>query len=270
MLRILKSFIALLLLSLPLSLVAEVDHSDWDELLKSHVIVLREGSATQVDYAALLQDRPKLQHYLDELEGVDRTEFDSWSVDDQLAFLINAYNAWTVELILGEYPQIDSIRDIGFLPGSAWRREFVSLFGEQVSLDDIEHNMIRGWDRFQEPRIHFAVNCAATGCPALRPEAFVGDRLDWQLEDSTKLFLADRSRNFIRDKRLTISRIFDWYEEDFEQGWRGVDSVQQFLGRYCSALDLTGEQCSALQAGEYRVRYSRYDWSLNRVTNKDS
>lgn len=269
MLRKTNFFVALLFL-LPLSLVAEVDHSAWDELLKRHVIVLRGGSATQVHYAALLQDRPKLQQYLNELAVIDRTVFDLWPVDDQLAFLINAYNAWTVELILSEYPQIDSIRDIGFLPGSAWRREFVSLFGEQVSLDDIEHTMIRGWDRFQEPRIHFAVNCAATGCPALRAEAFVGDRLEWQLEDNTKLFLTDRSRNFVKDGRLTISRIFDWYEEDFERGWGRVESVQQFLGRYCAELELTKAQCNTLQAGEYRVRYSRYDWSLNRVSNKES
>lgn len=265
-----RLFTAAFLSLLPVSLVAGIDHSLWDDLLDRNVVELKEGSATEVDYRGMLRERELLQQYLGELANVSRTTFDEWEQDDQLAFLINTYNAATVDLILSEYPGLDSIRDIGFLPGSAWRRKSVSLFGEQVSLDNIEHDMIRGWDRYQEPRIHFAVNCAAKGCPALRSEAYIGDRLNEQLEDNTKLFLVDRSRNFASNDRITVSKIFDWYEEDFEQGWNGVGSVSQFLGRYCVELDLNQQQCNSLQSGETRIRYSRYDWGLNQLSDRES
>ena len=166
-------------------------------------------------------DRDQLADYLGQLAAVSSREFQQWSRADRLAFLINTYNAWTVELILTEYPDISSIRDLGSLFRSPWSRRFVSLFGEMVSLDHIEHELIRGPDGFQEPRIHFAVNCASVGCPALRQEAYVGDRLESQLEDATGRFLADRSRNRLDGDVLRVSEIFDWYEEDFEQGWRG-------------------------------------------------
>ena len=148
---------------------------------------------------------------------------------------------------------------------SPWRRNIVALFGEQVSLDDIEHGMIRGWDRYQEPRIHFAVNCAAIGCPALRAEAYVGNRLEEQLEDSTRLFLSDKERNNYSNGRLYVSSIFNWYEEDFEQGWIGVDSVSDFLSRYSEMLELDVVAKSALNSGNLSIRFLRYDWGLNRA-----
>ncbi len=247
--------------------LAEFDHGDWDRLLKEHVVVLDDGAATQVDYAGMLGERGALQGYLQSLAAVPRAEFDAWPLAEQLAFLINSYNGWTVELILTEYPDIDSIRDIGFLFAAAWSRPIVSLFGEQVSLDDVEHGMIRGWDRFQEPRIHFAVNCAAIGCPALRAEAYRGDSLAEQLDDNTRLFLGDRSRNYYdRDRqRLYVSRIFSWYEEDFEQGWQGFHSVAEFLAHYGDALELDPPVVERLSAGRVSIRYLRYDWDLNRL-----
>lgn len=246
-------------------LAAEFDHSTWNRLLGDHVQVFDQGQVTAVDYDGFAAARSQLSGYLDTLAQVPRTEFDGWPEAEQLAFLINAYNAWTVALILSEYPGIDSIRDIGFLPGAAWRRDIVRLFGEQVSLDDVEHGMIRGWERYQEPRIHFAVNCAAIGCPALRAEAYVGAELDSQLEDSTRLFLSDRSRNYVADDGLYISRIFDWYAEDFERGWQGVDSVHEFLLRYADALDAGATQRAGLQQETLRIRYLDYDWGLNQL-----
>ncbi len=261
--RLLNRICSLLCLwMVPLIAAGQFDHELWDNLLKEHLLLIDGGKATQVDYSGMAQDRQQLQEYLGQIAAIERASFDRWSKDEQLAFLINTYNAWTVELILSEYP-LRSIRSIGFLPGAAWRRDIVSLFGEQVSLDDVEHGMIRGWGLYKEPRIHFAVNCAAIGCPALRAEAYQGDRLQQQLEDSTRLFLSDRQRNYLADDAIYVSRIFNWYEEDFEQGWTGIDSVQQFLAEYAIALGLGEEQRAALLSGDIALRYLRYDWGLN-------
>ena len=121
-------------------------------------------------------------------------------------------------LILTAYPNLDSIRDIGFWFRSPWRKKFIPLFGEQVSLDNIEHDMIRGSGLYNEPRIHFAVNCAAIGCPGLQAEAYQGSKLEQQLEAGTRLFLSDSSRNYHADGRLFIPSLFDWYDEDFMMG----------------------------------------------------
>lgn len=244
---------------------ADFDHGQWDMLLNKHVRVLDGGIATQVDYSAMATDRAALKAYLGELAAVPRSVFDSWSTDAQLAFLINAYNAWTVEVVLGEYPDIDSIRDIGFLLTSAWNQDFAQLFGEPVTLDEIEHDMIRGWGLYNEPRIHFAVNCAAIGCPALRAEAYSGDRLERQLDDAARKFLSDRSRNYYDSDRgrMNVSSIFDWYEEDFEKSWGGIESVGEFLANYPSELGLDAATTESLRAGRIRIRHLRYDWGLN-------
>jgi len=241
----------------------EFDHGIWDQLLKQHVVAIDQAYATRVDYSSLLADRARLLDYLNSLAAVSRGQFDGWTSNKQLAFLINAYNAWTVELILTEYPELESIKDLGFLFRSPWRKKFIPLFGNLLSLDEIEHEMIRGWDRYQEPRIHFAVNCAAIGCPALRAEAYQGDILERQLEENTREFLSDRSRNYLAGDRLWVSSIFDWYKVDFEQGWLGVNSVGEFLARYSDALDLNAETSRDLRNGRLRLRYSDYDWSLN-------
>ncbi len=260
--QLLKKVVFALLL-LPASVFAEFDHSQWDRLLNKHVHVQGGGSATQVDYLGMFADRSSLKAYLAKVSAVPRETFDSWALPEQLAFLINAYNAWTVEIILGEYPGVDSIRDIGFLFSSAWNQDLARLFDEPVTLDEIEHGMIRGWGRYNEPRNHFAVNCAAAGCPALRNEAYTGEKLEAQLEDSTRSFLSDRSRNYYDNGSMYVSSIFDWYEEDFEQGWGGVNSVGEFLARYASELGLDAETTQRLRTGKIRIRYLRYDWSLN-------
>ena len=213
----------------------------------------------------MARSRSQLKNYLSNISQVSRQDFETWNHSDQLAFLINAYNAATVDLVLSEYPKIDSIKDIGFLFSSPWRQKVVGLFGEQVSLDDIEHGMIRGWGRYNEPRIHFAVNCAAVGCPGLRPEAFVGVKLEQQLEESTELFLSDSSRNYYSADRLYISSIFNWYEEDFKQGWQGINSVTEFFARYTDVMALSVDTRSAIDKNQIRIRYLRYDWGLNNI-----
>jgi hypothetical protein len=264
MLRIALTVLLALLAAQP-ARAAAFDHGPWDALLQRHVVELRGGQATQVDYAGIGRDRTQLARYLAATSAVSRAEFDHWPAPEQLAFLINAYNAWTVELIVRAGPKIDSIRDLGSLLQSPWKKRFVPLLGETRSLDDIEHQLIRGSGRYQEPRIHFAVNCASVGCPALRREAYVAARLDAQLEEATRLFLADRTRNRASGESLQVSSIFKWYREDFEAGWRGARNLDAFLASYGDALGLDAARRQQLARGEIEIEFLDYDWRLNRV-----
>ena len=155
------------------------DHAAWDAIVQENVKIIGDG-ATSFDYANVQSKEDQLQAYLDQLSAIDQATFDTWSTDEQLAFLINAYNAFTVDLILTEYPNLVSIKDLGTALESPWQKEFVPLLGQTLSLDTIEHGMIRGSGRYNDPRIHFGVNCASIGCPALLNEAFVGGKLDQQ------------------------------------------------------------------------------------------
>jgi hypothetical protein len=242
---------------------AAFDHSGWDALLKAHVVPISEGHATQVDYAGFSNDHAKLKAYLSSVGAVPKSTFDAWPKPDRLAFLINAYNAWTVEYILTKYPDIKSIKDLGSFISSPWKKKFIPLFGQTLALDDIEHGMIRAADAYAEPRIHFAVNCASVGCPALRTEAFSGDKIAQQLDDSARNFLADHSRNRLANGKLELSSIFKWYREDFERGWGGYKSLYQFLGDYSAALGLSAADKSKLQAQSMSLSFLDYDWKLN-------
>lgn len=238
-------------------------HALWDALLKEHVSWNAAGTASRVDYAAL-QQQQILNSYLRQLTAVEAAEYQSWGKAEQLAFLINAYNAFTFNLILSKYPDVESIKDLGSLFSSPWKKQFFRLLGEQRSLDQLEHELIRQPGVFADPRIHAAVVCASIGCPGIRNEAFVAARLDVQLEDSLRRFLADRSRNRYNPEidQLEISKIFDWYGDDFI-GFRGASSVSGFLGGYAELLtDSTSEQLR-VRAGDTPIRYLDYDWRLN-------
>lgn len=239
------------------------DHQLWDDLLKRHVVVIDGGQITQTDYAGFQSQRQDLEQYLDSVSTISQAEFDNWSNQTQLAFLINVYNAWTVELILTKYPDLDSIKALGSVFRSPWKKIFIPLFSQEVSLDHIEHQLIRGSGRYNEPRIHFAVNCASIGCPALRNEAYTAELLDAQLEQQTRLFLQDKSRNRLEGNRLQVSGIFKWYRKDFEQSWRNTESLAAFLTLYGNALGLDSEQQTQLQQGEIAIDFLDYDWQLN-------
>jgi hypothetical protein len=241
------------------------DHSRWDELLVAHVVVLDEGRVTKVNSQGMADQRSVLTAYLTELTEVPQSRFDSWAKDDQLASLINAYNAWTVELILTGYPGIQSIKELGSLFRSPWKKKFIPLFGETLSLDEIEHGLIRGSGRYAEPRIHFAVNCASIGCPALSNRAYRGDILEEQLQQATVLFLSDSERNRYRDGKLQISSIFKWYREDFEQGWRGAENLPQFLALYAESLGVAEREGDLRAQGTVSIEFLDYDWKLNGV-----
>lgn len=260
-----------LLMSANAVLAKKFNHDVWDGLLQKHVHMINHGRASQVDYRGFQQSRGTLRTYLSALSAVSSNEFSGWSQPERLAFLINVYNAYTVELILTRYPKLDSIKDLGSLLRSPWKKDFVPLFGKQRSLDEIEHDMIRKPGNYNEPRIHFAVNCASISCPALLNEAYSGAKLEVQLETITNSFLADRSRNRFNaaSRTLEVSRIFDWYREDFERGWKGWHQLDQFLAHYAGSLTDTPEARDALMAdlvaGRVKIKFLDYDWALNKT-----
>jgi Protein of unknown function, DUF547 len=240
-------------------------HAAWTALLKKHVRVIDGGKASQLRYAGMATDKAALKDYLSSLTAVSPASFDAFSKPQQMAFLINAYNAFTVDLILTRYPKLASIKDLGSLLQSPWKGKGVALLGTQMSLDNIEHDTLRARGRYDDPRVHFAVNCASIGCPALREEAFVPERLDAQLEEQAQRFMADRSRNRFsaeRDK-VEVSKIFDWFGDDFKQGHKGITSLQQFIGRHASQLADAPADRERLRAGTVAVGYLDYDWKLN-------
>lgn len=238
-------------------------HASWTELLEQNISPINKGHSTAVDYAAFKSQESELQVYLDKLSEVSRADFDAWSKEKQLAFLINAYNAWTVEFILTEYPDLESIKDLGSLFSSPWDKEFIPLLGKKISLNNIEHDLIRGSDRYNDPRIHFAVNCASIGCPALREEAYTADNLEQQLTQQTERFLTDTSRNYIKGDSFYLSSIFKWYGDDFEVGFRGTKSIQSFIGLYAEALTLNTQQALTLKNQDFNVKFLDYNWKLN-------
>lgn len=243
---------------------ADFNHSSWDGLLNKNVTMTNGGKASVVNYAGMKADQAKLSSYLNATSEVSQAEFNRWNKDEQLAFLINVYNAGTVDLVLTKYPNLKSIKDIGGIFGSPWKQDFVNVLGKKRSLDDIEHNLIRGSGRYNEPRIHFAVNCASIGCPALLNDAYTGSKLDKQLEQVTSKFLADSSRNRLKGNTLEVSPIFKWYKEDFETSWRGTKNLEGFLGRYSSSLGLNKSQAADLKSGKIKISYTDYDWKLNK------
>ena len=257
--RLLSVLVALagIALSMP-SRAQGFDHKPWDSLLKKHVVVVQGGKASQVRYAEFAKDRAALKAYLDSLSRVTEAQFNAWPKPERMAFLINAYNAFTVEKILTRYPNLKSIRDFGTVFGNPWKDKFFTLFGRESWLDQVEHEMLRKPGAYNEPRVHYAVNCASIGCPMLREEAFVADRLDAQLEEQAVRFLSDRSRNRYEAGKLEVSKIFDWFKEDF-----GVR--EQYFARYARLLADAPEAQKLVAEGRAPLAFLEYDWTLNDV-----
>jgi hypothetical protein len=220
-----------------------VNHSLFGDLLKKYV---HNGN---VNYAGFKSEEAELNQYLDLLAKVDP---ETLSRNEQFAFYANAYNAWTIKLILTKYPNIKSIKELGFLGTGPWKQKVVRLRGELVSLDHIEHDILR--PRFKDPRVHFAINCAAKSCPPLRSEPYRGDILDQQLDTATRSFLNNPQNYRLDGNVFYVSRIFDWFSEDFN------DDVIGFYLKYA-----TGDLAKKLDPGRSKIRiaYLDYDWSLN-------
>lgn len=246
-------------------------HTAFTALLKKHVVLVDGGKATQVKYADLQKDRAALKAYLDGLSKVPESEFNSWTKPQRMAFLINAYNGFTLELILQNYP-VKSIKDIGNVFDDRWKRKFFKLFGQDFYLNKLEHDTLRKPGAYDEPRVHFAVNCASIGCPALREEAFTADKLDKQLEEQTVRFLSDRSRNRFDTKsgELKVSMIFKWFKQDWESGYKGFDgktpaikSREDYFARYAKLLADAPADQQKIAEGKAAISNLDYDWSLN-------
>ena len=248
--------------------VFDHSHAAWSALLKKHVVLIDGGKASQLRYAGMAQDRGALKAYLGALASVNAAAFDTFSKPQQMAFLINAYNAHTVELILTRYPKLASIKDLGSLIQSPWKKKIVPLLGATLSLDGIEQDMLRQRGRYDDPRIHFAANCASIGCPPLREEAYVAERLDAQLDEQALRFMSDRSRNRwnAANARLEVSQIFDWYGEDFKLGHRGITSPAAFYARFADQLADAPEDRKRIRNQSVSVAYLDYDWKLNDAT----
>jgi hypothetical protein len=241
--------LAALLLAAAPAVAFDHAHSAWDALVKKHVVLIDGAKASQLRYAGMAAERTALQGYLKNLSSVTQGEFDSWGTAEQVAFLVNAYNAFTVAKVLQRYPDLGSIRDFGRVFGNPFKDEFFTLLGRRASLDWIEHETLR--KRYREPRLHYALNCAAVSCPMLREEAYVGARLEAQLESQALRFLSDASRNRYRyrDGRLEVSKIFDWYGEDFGE-------LPRYFARYAGLLGMPAD-------ARPRIVFLDYDWALN-------
>ncbi len=244
----------------------EFDHkyTQWDRLLKHTVVWTENGTASQVDYGGMKKEVETFEAFLATLSSVSMTTYMNWTRNQQLAFLINTYNAFTVALILKKYPALESIRDMGTLMQNPWKKKFFYLLGEKRHLDWVEHGMIRKPGVFDDYRIHLAINCASVGCPALRPEAFTAERLGPQLEDNLVRFLSDRSRNRYNaeKKKLEVSKIFAWYGDDFisREG-----SLADFFARYAEYLSEDPEHQAAIKLKTADIDYLDYDWALNDI-----
>jgi hypothetical protein len=251
------------------SAASALDHSHraWDDLLKKHVRYVQDGNASRVDYAGFARERAQLKAVLDEYQKVTKAEFDGWGKPQQQAFLVNAYNALTIEKILLRYPNIKSIRDFGTVFGNPWKDKFFTLFGQPSYLDQVEHEILRKEGVYDDPRVHVAVVCASIGCPMLRNEAFTPDKLEAQLEDAMRRFMSDRTRNRYnaQARRLEISRIFDWYGKDFEKGHKGYASVKGVAAKYADLLADAPADREAIRSQSAEISFLDYDWALNDV-----
>jgi peroxiredoxin len=245
---------------------ASVEHSLYDELLKQYV---KDGL---VDYAGLKNKPKNLNKYLKDLSHVSKDKFKSWDKNRQLAYLINLYNASTLKLIIDHYP-LESIKDIGWLLKGPWDQKIVKLFGDTITLNTLEHEIIR--KDYDEPRIHMALVCAAKGCPALRNKSYVGEKLDAQLDEDSKKFLNSKKGLQIDRQKKTVSltSIFKWFGEDFinkyapKSGFEGFNKTEQAVLNFSSRY-LSEEDQAYLRAGNYSIKYLDYDWSLNEQHTK--
>ncbi|MGY0591590.1 MAG: DUF547 domain-containing protein [Paraglaciecola chathamensis] len=264
----------------PVLHAAEFDHryTNFDQLLTQVVQTSADKKQTRVNYQRLSVKSDILHRSLNAFSAVSKSQFDGWDEQQQLSFLINAYNGFTLKLIIDNWDEFkqgdaDSIRDLGSLFTTPWEKKFFTLFNEKHNLDDIEHEMVRKW--FKEPRIHAALVCAAVSCPPLRDEAFVASALTTQLDSQMQRFLADNSRNEIKingqEGEASLSSIFKWYRGDFEKGQQGFHSLFDLLSTYSEALvegdDNAQAQRNLLKSANYPITFKDYDWRLNDVAN---
>jgi len=218
-------------------------HEIWDELVREHVT--QNGV---VNYKGIMRDSVQFNAYLNLLSSHHPNEA-HWTRDERLAYWINAYNAFTVKLVLDYYP-VESIKDIkkGIpLVNSVWDIKFIKIGGETYDLNNIEHGILR--KEFYEPRIHFAINCASVSCPQLRNEAFSATKIESQLKAQTLYFLSDPGKNQLSVDQVKISKLFSWFKGDFTNNG--------------SLIDFLNDHGPVRINQNATINYLNYDWNLN-------
>ncbi len=230
-----------------------VDHSVWDQLLTSYVVVGPDG-LNRVAYGRLKGEQAKLNAYTAALQKIDPSTLDK---PEQFAFWVNLYNAKTIEVVLDKYP-VKSIKDVSlggglksFVTGGPWQAKIMKVSGVDLSLDDIENTILR--PLFGDPRVHYAVNCASVGCPNLSTEAYTGAKLEAMLEAGAKAFINSPRGILIEGEKITASSIYDWFRDDFGGS---ETSVLQHWRKY-AAPDLAARFDRIGKIASYN-----YDWAL--------
>ena len=229
------------------------DYSSWQKFLD---LYLKDGL---VNYAAVKDDSALLKAVVLQLENVKKEEYDRWSQDEKKAFWINAYNIEAMKLVLDHYPLKRSLglqalrypaNSIQQIP-DVWNQEARIILGKKVSLNYIENEILR--KEFQDPRIHFAIVCASLGCPVLRDEPYVFDRLDSQLDDAATKFMQDRKKfNYdAHHNTFYLSPIFKWFKEDFEKAGGSIAFIKNYMPQNKNLPD------------NGKIQWLDYDWSLN-------
>lgn len=221
-----------------------ISHSIFDTLLKKHV-----NSDGWVNYEGFIEDSTAFYKYLN-LLSANHPNNSNWQKEERLAYWINAYNAYTIQLIIENYP-VNSIKDIkdgvAFV-NSVWDIPFIKIEGIEYDLNNIEHNILR--QKFEEPRIHAAIVCASRSCPKLKNEAFVAERIEDQLQEVMVSFVNDSTRNMLTPEKAQLSKIFSWFRTDFtDEG-----TILEFVNKFAKTkVNLDAE-----------IEYLDYGWGLNK------
>jgi hypothetical protein len=238
-------------------------HARWTTVLERHV------KDDRFDYLGLARERAELDLYLAELRRVTPQQLAGWTREQRYAFWINTYNAHVVDLVARNWP-LEGIKDLGSLFDPVWKKRYIDMpaldpegKGRKLSLDDVEHQILR--PRFRDARVHAAVNCASIGCPPLRAEAFTAEELERQLDEQVRKWLADPARNRYEHAKSTIrvSKIFKWFERDFE---RDAGSVEAWILRYAPE-----DEAHWMKAAKKLKRtHLDYDWKVNAALRSES
>jgi hypothetical protein len=247
-----KIFCLLFFLAVPLRSIGQSKaptHQQYHKLLRKNV-----SSDGRVNYPGFIRDSLELNQYLKTLASNPPNE-KSWTKNEQMAYWINAYNAFTIQLIIKYYP-LKSIQDIGSsiqvsFVNTPWDIKFITIGKDRMDLNNIEHGILR--QKFSDPRIHMALVCASKSCPRLLNEAYEPERLDEQLNAQSVTFINDNSRNKLAVQHAELSMIFKWYAADFNKNGPDMSGLVSFLNKY-SRIKLKPDT---------RITYLQYDWTLN-------
>lgn len=249
-------------------------YSTLTSIFSKNVAMVAGGKKSTVNYKNM--STAEVNSAVNAMLALDKnTVMKKFSKSERLAYFINLYNVLTVKLIKDNYKTVkkgNSIKKIGSIFKGPWDQKFFTLFGKEHTLNDIEHGFIRGdksgfaqsTKEYNDPRIHFAVNCASKGCPALLNKAFTAANLEKTLQKTMVSFLKDRSRNYVEDgETLYLSSIFKWYKKDFSRGLKGYKSLEDFAAKNAQYLSDKPAEVAALKAKKLSISFSDYDWTLN-------